>query len=263
MLSFRSLVTPTVLILTILVLYSPAVASDYREPTTGMEFVLIQGGKFDMGDISSKDLTASPAHRVTVPDFYMGVYEVTFDQYDQFCEATDREKPDDAGWGRGNRPVINVNWYDAVAFTEWLSKKTGRKFRLPSEAEWEYAARAGTTTRYWWGNQPGTNNANCKDCGSRWDDKMTAPVGSFSANPWGLYDIIGNVSEWLLDTRHENYVGAPTDGSAWIENGNDQFRMDRSGYWHSYVIDLKSWDRSYHLADNPKTNIGIRVVLEP
>lgn len=236
---------------------------DYAEPTTQMEFVFIKGGTFDMGDVSKKDLTASPAHKVTVNDFYMGIFEVTFDQFDLYCEKKKKKKPDDEGWGRGNRPVINVTWQEASDFAKWLSKKAKRKFRLPTEAEWEYAARAGTVTKYWWGNKPGENNTNCKDCGSRWDNRMTAPVGSFSPNPWGLYDILGNVAEWLLDSRHEDYNGAPTDGSAWTGKEFPTFRMDRGGYWHSYVIDLKVYDRSYHVASNPKDTIGFRLVMEP
>ena len=105
--------------------------------------------------------------------------------------------PDDNGWGRGKRPVINVSWQDAVDFATWLSKKNKRTFRLPTEAEWEYAAKAGTSTPYWWGHKLLPGMAVCNACGSDWDGKSTAPVGSTKPNPWGVYDMNGNVWEWV------------------------------------------------------------------
>ena len=186
--------------------FSTAFTADFVEPVTQMAFVYIKGGTFDMGDITHKDELASPPRKVTVNDFYMGKFEVTFAQYDQFCDETGRDKPFDRGWGRDQRPVIFVNWHDAMAFAKWLASKTGKPYRLPSEAEWEYAARAGTSTYYWWGDQPGIALANCKDCGDQWEEQ-TAPVGSFAPNPLGLYDMNGNVYEWCLDVRHDNYEG--------------------------------------------------------
>ena len=187
---------------------SQAFAADYIELTTNMEFVLIKGGKFDMGDITRKDSFAVPAHKVAISDFYLGKHEVTFKQFDIFCDETGRSKPDDSGWGRDNRPVINITWSDALAFAEWLSSKTDKSFRLPSEAEWEYAAKSGLTTPFWWGQTAVKGVANCKDCGSQWDGKMTAPVGSFRPNPYGLFDMTGNVYEWCFDIRNDNYQGA-------------------------------------------------------
>jgi formylglycine-generating enzyme required for sulfatase activity len=120
-------------------------------------------------------------------------------------------KPSDQGWGRGYRPVINVSWDDAKAYVAWLAKKTDKFwYRLLTEAEYEYAARAGTTTAYPWGSAIGKNNANCDGCGSQWDGKQTAPVGSFAANGFGLYDMVGNVSAWTEDCYHDSYSGAPT-----------------------------------------------------
>ena len=147
---------------------------------------MIPAGSFRMGDIQGDGSNSPlPVHKVNINyQFAMGKYEVTFAEYDKFAEATGGEKSDDEGWGRGNRPVINVSWNDAVTYTEWLSKQTGNKYRLPSESEWEYATRAGTETKYWWGNDIDENKANC-DGGSQWDN--IAPVGSFSANPFGLY----------------------------------------------------------------------------
>jgi formylglycine-generating enzyme required for sulfatase activity len=165
-------------------------------------------GCFRMGDIQGDgDSDEQPVHQVCVDGFAIGVHEVTFSDYDRFAAATNRAQPTDAGWGRGDRPVINVSWHDANAYAEWLSAQTGEEYRLPTEAEWEYAARAGSETRYWWGKEIGRNRANCDGCGSRWDNKQTAPVGSFAANPFGLYDTAGNVWEWTCSEYSERYEG--------------------------------------------------------
>ena len=184
------------------------------------EMVVIPGGSFLMGCVSGIYCGdyEKPVHSVRIASFEMSKYEVTFEEYDAFTDATGRERAYDADWGRGRRPVINVSWHDAVAYTQWLSSQTGESYRLPSEAEWEYAARAGSTTMYSWGNDIGHNRANCEDCGSQWDDRQTAPVGSFSANRWGLHDMHGNVWEWVQDCWHWDYKGAPADGSAWFES---------------------------------------------
>lgn len=240
----------------------------YTDPTTGMQFVFIPGGTFTMGDQTEKDRFAVPAHEVTVNSFYMGKYETTFAQYDQFARETKRSLPDDAGWGRGIRPVINVDWQDAVTFTAWLSKKSGKKFRLPSEAEWEYAARAGTTTRYYWGDDFGRSNANCSECGSPWDGRQTAAVGSFSPNPYGLYDMTGNVYEWNLDTRHRSYEGAPKNGKAWTSGGlkdprNREFRSNRGGSWRQPAIEMSVYRRCWDAEEEKRTELGFRVLMEP
>ncbi len=204
----------------------------------GPEMVVIPAGSFVIG--SSEDETGrfddeGPQHDVTIArPFAMGRYPVTFDEYDLFCGATGRKKPDDNGWGRGRQPVINVYWKDAVAYAEWLCEQTGRSYRLPSEAEWEYAARAGTDTAYWWGDnlkQGGKVWANCDGCGSQWDGKQTSPAGSFDPNRFGLYDMLGNVFEWCQDSWHGNYKGAPTDGSAWKPDKAGADRVVRGGSW--------------------------------
>ncbi|HIE01033.1 MAG TPA: TIR domain-containing protein [Thiotrichaceae bacterium] len=174
----------------------------------GPEMVVIPAGTFRMGDIQGggyKD--EQPVHEVSVARFAMGRYEITFAEYDQFAEATARKKPSDAGWGRDDRPVINVSWNDVTAYAEWLSEQTGEQYRLPTEAEWEYAARAGTKTKYWWGDDIGSNNANCRN--SYCDDSFeyTAPVGSFEANPFGLFDVSGNVWEWTCSEYEKKYSG--------------------------------------------------------
>jgi len=243
-------------------------AAFYTEPTTGMQFVYIPGGTFTMGDPSGKDQFAVPAHEVTIKPFYMGKYEVTFDEYDQFARATGRDLANDEGWGRGIRPVINVDWYDAVAFTEWLSKKTKKNFRLPSEAEWEFAGRGGTTTYYYWGDSFGRSNANCVGCGSPWDGKQTAAAGSFKPNQYGLFDMTGNVYEWCLDTRHRSYEGAPTDGSAWTKGGQKDFRgrdfrINRGGSWFQPAREMTIYRRCWDAAEDKRSEIGFRVLMEP
>ena len=201
-------------------------------PYTG-EMVSIPGGTFRMGDLSGEGRdTEKPVHSVTVSDFMLGKHEVTFSQWDA-CVADGgcgRYRPDDEGWGRGNRPVIHVSWDDVQGFIDWLNDKTSGNIRLPTEAEWEYATRADSTTKYSWGNSISHNRANCIECGSRWDDDRTAPVGSFSANAWGLHDMHGNVWEWVHDCWNDSYVGAPSDGSAWA-SGDCNLRVVRGGSW--------------------------------
>ena len=139
--------------------------------------------------------------------------------------------------------MIDVSWEDAVAYAEWLSVQTGERYRLPSEAEWEYAARAGSTTKYGWGNDIGHNRANCGGCGSQWDDEKTAPVGSFNPNAFGLHDMHGNLWEWVQDCWNGSYQGAPADGSAWT-SGDCERRVLRGGSWYNRPGNLRAADRS-------------------
>ena len=228
------------------------------------EMVSIPGGTFRMGDLSGEgDDDERPVHTVTVPAFRIGKFEVTFAHWDA-CVADGGcggYRPDDEGWGRGNRPVINVSWDDAQSFIDWLNSKTDGKFRLPTEAEWEYAARAGSTTAYSWGNSISSNRANCDGCGSRWDDDRTASVGSFSANAWGLYDMHGNVRDWVKDCWNDTYVGAPTSGGAWT-SGDCSLRVFRGGSWY----DLLEWVRSSSRAKNNRSsrfsNLGFRLAQD-
>jgi formylglycine-generating enzyme required for sulfatase activity len=218
-----------------------------KDGGSGPEMVWIPAGSFRMGDIQGGGhYDEKPVHRVSVNRFAMGKYEVTFAEYDKFAEATGRSKPDDDGWGRGNRPVINVSWHDATAYAKWLSKQTGKQYRLPTEAEWEYAARAGTETKYWWGNTAsheyanyGTDNccyglAKGKD---RW--KYTSPVGSFSANQFGLYDTLGNVWEWTCSEYDYKYNGKEKQC---VTKGNSLSL--RGGSWDSYPWRVRSANRN-------------------
>ena len=196
----------------------------------GPAMVTIPAGVFRMGCVSGLDCrnNEEPVHDVAIPHpFALSVHEVTFEDYDRF---TYPNKVADEFWGRGQRPVINVSWDDAREYVAWLSSQTGAEYRLPSEAEWEYAARAGSVAQYGWGNQVGRSRANCGDCGSQWDGARTAPVGSFAPNPWGVHDMHGNVWEWVEDCWNDNYAGAPSDGSAWL-GGECYVRVLRGGSW--------------------------------
>ena len=173
-------------------------------------------------------------------------------------EAAGGYRPDDEGWGRDNRPVINVSWEDAQSYVKWLSEQTGHAYRLPTEAEWEYAARAGTTTAYSWGNDVGRNLANCDGCGSQWDEDRTAPVGSFPPNAFGLHDMHGNVREWVEDCWNASYSGAPTDGSAW-RSGDCGNRVFRSGDWLWFSGSLRSADRDSNAPGYRSNGNGFRV----
>jgi formylglycine-generating enzyme required for sulfatase activity len=153
--------------------------------------------------------------------------------------------------------VINVNWHDAQKYATWLSRMTGKHYRLLSEAEYEFAARAGTQTAYPWGDDLGKGNANCEGCGSGWDNKP-APVGSFAPNRFGLYDMVGNVWQWLEDCWHSNYDGAPADGSPWIEGSNCFFHVDRGGSW-GYPERPRSALRDRDSNGNREPIVGFRV----
>jgi len=232
-----------------------------KDGTEGPSMVWIPAGSFRMGDIQGGGYkNEKPVHKVSITQrFAIGRYEVTFAEYDKFVEATGREKPNDRGWGRGNRPVINVSWHDAVAYTEWLSQQTGKKYRLPTEAEWEYAARGGTDTKYWWGNKIGSNKANCSNsyCGDNF--KYTAPVGSFAPNQFGLYDTVGNVWEWCADSWHGSYKGAPTDGQVW-RGGNESIRVLRGGSWINDPWYARTANRYWVVSDVRFDVYGFRVV---
>ena len=226
---------------------TPAAGSSFRDTLSsggeGPEMVVIPAGRFRIGCVSGRDCYDSekPVHEVVIArPFALSKFEVTFEDYDRFTYPS---KVDDEGWGRGRRPVINVSWDDATEYAAWLSAETGKNYRLPTEAEWEYAARAGTTTKYPWGNDIGTGRANCFGglCGDQWE--RTAPAGSFVANAWGLHDMHGNVWEWVQDCWNGSYAGAPSDGSVWT-SGDCSRRVIRGGSWDDGPRGLRSADRS-------------------
>jgi formylglycine-generating enzyme required for sulfatase activity len=197
----------------------------------------VPAGQYRMGnpDENFGDADERPAHVVTLHAFRIARHAVTFAQYDAYTDATGRARVDDAGFGRGTRPVIHVSWDDAQAFIRWLDASGDAHYRLPSEAEWEYAARAGSTTlpgtaHFPWGEDfPGGHaNGAGTPAGDRY--RFTAPVGSFPPNAWGLYDMIGNVEQWVADCWRDSYVDAPTDGSASDDAACAQ-RVRRGGSW--------------------------------
>jgi formylglycine-generating enzyme required for sulfatase activity/serine/threonine protein kinase len=229
------------------------------------QLVAIPAGGFRMGDLTGNNVASDekPVHSVMIKAFNMQAHEVTFAQWDACVAAKGcSHKPLYYGWGRGNRPVINVSYEDITnQFIPWLNKATGQRFRLPSEAEWEYAARAGSTTNYSWGNSVGSNRANCNGCGSQWDNSKTAPVKSFAPNGFGLYDMHGNVWEWVQDCWNGSYSGAPSNGSAWL-SGDCGRRMLRGGSWYDGPGDLRSADRGWHVAFPRNRYVGFRLVQD-
>ena len=226
----------------------------FRDCEQCPEMVVVPAGRFRIGDLSGEGVSAEqPVHEVTIDyPFVVGKYEVRFAEWDACVAAGGcTHRPDDEDWGHGTRPVINVSWNDVQAYVHWLSHETGKPYRLLSEAEWEYVARAASTTKYHWGNDIGTNKANCGNCGSQWDNESTAPVGSFAPNAFGLFDMAGNVWEWVEDCYDDSYEEAPSDGSAWT-SGNCDLRVLRGGSWYVYPSGLRS-------ANRVRNDTGIRI----
>lgn len=225
----------------------------------GPLLTVIPAGRFLMGSPGSEPGRSDeegPQHEVIIAQpFALGVYAVTFAEYGSFCEITDRETPDDNDWGRENRPVINVSWRDAQAYCAWLSEQTGQSYRLPSEAEWEYACRAGTQTPFHTGAAIYRDRANFARKHER-----TVPVGSFAPNAFGLYDMHGNVWEWTQDCWHDNYDNAPDDGSAWLkkEGGKCNRRVVRGGSWSNDPRSLRSANRIRFDTDESLNLLGFR-----
>ncbi len=233
-----------------------------RNGASGPEMVPLPGGEFVMGDRRAVlNSISTPVHRVQIAPLYLSKTEVSFADYEHFARATSRPIPSDEGWGRGDQPVINVNWEDAVAYTRWLSQQTGKNYRLPTEAEWEYAARAGSNERYWWGFALDQGRAICFDCGSEWDARRTAPVGSLTANPFGLHDTAGNVMEWVQDCYNPSYQDAPTDGSAWLKGDCEQ-RVVRGGAYNKPSSSLRSAARGKMSREARLQMLGFRVARE-
>ncbi len=236
----------------------------------GPEMLIIPAGEFMMGspdDEMDHEADEGPRHRKRITQsFAIGRHEVTFEEYEQFTRAKKKRIPENEGWGKENRPVINVTWEDAVAYTEWLSEQTGKRYRLPTEAEWEFAARAGTQTPYWWGNKTEFKRANCDGCNKEPAEK-TEQVGSYGqsgANAWKLRDTAGNVWEWVQDCWHVDYQNASQDGSAWEQpaEGDCRLRVLRGGSWQTQPSALRSANRHKLLSKAPRIDVGFRVVRE-
>jgi formylglycine-generating enzyme required for sulfatase activity len=239
---------------------------EFRECPDCPVMVGIPAGKFAMGSPASEAGrfdAEGPQHYVSVKAFAIGKYPVTSGEFLVFLKATGYQPADcnpmlKLGWrspGNGlaypptqveppDWPAVCLDWNDAQAYIAWLNKKVGKaRYRLPSEAEWEYAARGGTTTARWWGEDIGTNNANCNGCGSQWDYRVLAPVTALNANPFGLYGLLGNAWEWTADCWHPSYVGAPADGRAW-RTGDCSKHAIRGGSWDNVPVFVRSAART-------------------
>lgn len=251
----------------------------FQDPP-GSEMVTLPRGHFVMGTVEddifkllialgrnpvlNKVHDEEPAHLVQINyDFAIARCCVTFDEYDAYARLTGAQLPDDAEGGRGNRPVVCVSWHDAKRYVKWLDDVTGRPYRLPSEAEWEYSARAGTNTQYWWGNMPDIGNANYDQTPGC--DPFS--VDSLEPNPWGLYNMNGNVNEWVEDCFHKSYFGAPADGSAWISDytwsdpKQEWVRVLRGGDFWASANEIRSSYRGWMYESDRFLCNGFRVAL--
>ena len=219
---------------------------DLKSGGQGPVMVVIPAGRFLMGSPPDEPERRDDEgqHEVEVVAFALGKYAVTFEEYDHFAVATQREKPEDKGWGRGRRPVVNVNWFDAMAYAEWLSHQTGQTYRLPTEAEWEYAARAGTTTPFYFGTTISTEQANYDGNHTYAGGQQgvlrvkTVEVGQFPANAWGLHDMHGNVWEWSGSEYDKKYDGAESRCVSDPDSGSP--RVLRGGSWIYAPLWLRS-----------------------
>lgn len=248
-----------------------AQSNDLQESLEALlpEMILIQGGTFRMGDMAEEgDANELPVHQVTVGDFKIANIEVTYDLMDFFLASTGREPhKKDEEFGREGYPATYVSYQLANELIAWLNQQTGRSFRLPTEAEWEYAARAGTDTAFPWGDSMsraygnyGPNDCCVKGDGIFGEDKWqyTSPVASFIPNPWGLYDTAGNVWEWTADCWNDTYEGAPTDGSAWMTGDCDRGPL-RGGSWTHYSRNVRAANRNDNFRDHAVNGYGMRL----
>lgn len=224
-------------------------------PVTEPDMVSLPGGSFAMG--SNDDASEKPIHRVTVKPFSISKFPITVRNWND-CVAE---------WacvhtvsGKDDAPVTDINWHDAKQFVAWLAKTTGKAYRLPSEAEWEYAARGGSQARYWWGDQFQSGMVNCKGCSDVTAAEQPLKVGSFKPNPFGLYDMGGGVDQWVEDCWHKNYQGAPADGSAWLD-GDCASRVIRSGSWRNDARYARPANRDRYDAVVRYPTHGFRVAL--
>jgi formylglycine-generating enzyme required for sulfatase activity len=226
------------------------------------DMIVAPAGEFMMGSRDTEEgrfPNEGPQHRVAIArPFAVSKFDVTFDDWDACVSIGGCSDVDDSTYGRETKPVINVTWVEAQQYVAWLGRMTGKPYRLLTEAEWEYVARAGATTAYSWGDDIGAGQANCMGCGSKWDKVETSPVGSFPPNPFGLYDMAGDVWQWVQDCNHKDYAKAPTDGSEW-SGGDCNEHVARGGSWLVGPPFLRSAIRGEFPADEHNSDVGFRV----
>jgi len=240
--------------------------TQFRECVDCPTMVVIPAGSFLMGTPDGelgRTPIEGPRQRVTIAAFALAVTPITFNEWDA-CVAAGAcaHRPGDQGWGRGTRPVVNVSWDDARAYIAWLSGPATGNYRLPTEAEWEYAARAGTTTPYWWGHQVGSDNANCRGCTGDVDLEQTAPVASFRPNAFGLHDMLGNVWQWVEDCGSAPLAGRPADGRPVLggpPSGHCRDRALRGGSWDNLPQAVRAGSRSSDGSQARQSIFGFRV----
>jgi formylglycine-generating enzyme required for sulfatase activity len=256
----------------------PNVGQSFSDCSRCPQMTVVPAGEFTMGadasEEGSKDVER-PRRLVAIKKpFAVGNHDVTRAEYRTFIDATDRPVDNDCyneklgekgkSWRdpgfiqTDNDPVVCVSWTDAKAYALWLSQNTGKLYRLLSEAEWEYAARAGTSTARYWGEEAGSGNANCAGCGSPWDNQSTSPVGSFAPNAFGLHDMLGNAWQWVEDCFNKEYTGAPIDGSAWT-SGECGGRMMRGGAWNYFPRVIRASTRYHAYFGDRYAIVGFRV----
>ncbi len=255
----------------------------FRDCETCPELVVIPAGRFSMGTSGADPARSpdeAPQHQVTLlRPFAVGRFEVTRGEYAAFARATNQTPAtecrafngnemvltpgrswDSPGFEQSDRdPVVCINWDETRAYLQWLGITTGVEYRLLSESEWEYVARAGSVTARPWGAVVGRGNANCDGCGTQYDAKRTSPSGTFPANAFGVSDMLGNVWERVEDCWHDTYMGAPVDGAVWAVGGNCAQRVTRGAAWLSDAPDVRSALRNWDLSDNRKNTLGFRV----
>jgi formylglycine-generating enzyme required for sulfatase activity len=239
----------------------PAALAEVKDCPACPTLVYLFPGSFTMGS-DSGDPSEKPAHNVKVDTpFAIGKYEVTVEEWNACVEAGACQRVGQSASPTPKAPIRDVSWDDAQQYLTWLSTSSGKPYRLPSEAEWEYAARGGTSTRYWWGDQMATGNANCRDCGPPWRSEGPADAGSFAANPNGLYDMNGSVWEWVGDCWHSSFRGSPADGKAWDEP-NCSVRVLRGGSWREAAAYMASSTRFKADAAERHSQNGFRVARD-
>ena len=239
----------------------PPGAGESRDCATCPIMIALPAGAFSMGS-NTDDPSEKPVHHVTIgAPFAIGKYEVTVEQWNACVAANACQKLTPESNTNKAAPARDLSWDDAQQYVKWLSKTTGKPYRLPTEAEWEYADRGGTTTAYWWGDQMRKGNANCKDCGDPWHKEGPEIAGSFAPNPVGLYDMNGSVWEWVADCWHNSYQGAPADGHAWDSPSCDM-RVIRGGSWREGGSYMLSATRFKYSASVRQSQDGFRVVKD-